>query len=127
MAETAAQLRVADSLFADLSDRMGMAVAFSSTIAPDGAIFGGSTLVVGPKAVKEFEEARGAGTSLTWRPVYALAAESGDLGLTIGESIATGRSPSGAAVQRFGKYLTVWQRESNGSWKFVIDGGSATR
>jgi ketosteroid isomerase-like protein len=114
-------------LFADLADRMGSAFAFSNTVAPYGAVFGGPTLVIGPAAVREFEEARGAGTSLTWRPVDALAAESGDLGFTIGEYIATGRSPSGAAVQRFGKYLTVWQRQPDGGWKFVIDGGNATR
>jgi ketosteroid isomerase-like protein len=82
---------------------------------------------VGPRAVKEFQETEGAGTSLSWRPVYALAAESGDLGFTVGEYIATGRSPSGAAVQRFGKYLTVWQRQQDGSWKFVMQGGHATR
>jgi len=127
MAETALRVRVADSLFADLADRMGTAIAFSNTIAPDGAIFGGSRLIVGPTAVREYEEAQGAGTSLTWRPVYAAVAESEDLGFTVGESIATGRSPSGAAVQRFGKYLTIWQRQADGSWKFVMHGGNATR
>jgi ketosteroid isomerase-like protein len=127
IAETALRVRVADSVFADLADRMGTATAFANTIADDGAIFGGPRLIVGPKAVKEFEEEQGAGTSLTWRPVYAAVAESGDLGFTIGESIATGRSPSGAAVQRFGKYLTIWQRQSDGSWKFVMHGANATR
>jgi hypothetical protein len=127
VAEIALRVRIADSLFADLADRLGTAVAFSSTVAPDGAIFGGPRLIVGPTAVKDFEEAQGAGTSLTWRPLYAVAAESGDLGFTIGESITTGRSPSGAAVQRFGKYLTVWQRQPDGSWKFVMHGGNATR
>lgn len=127
VAENALRLRVADSLFADLADRMGTADAFASAIAPDGAMFGDSRLIVGPRAVREFEEAQGAGTSLTWRPVYAAVAESGDLGFTIGESIATGRSPSGAAVQRFGKYLTIWQRQPDGGWKFVIHGANATR
>jgi len=126
-AETAQQLRLADSSFADLADRMGSAYAFESSIAPDGAIFGGPQLLVGPQAVKDFEQAQGSGTSLTWRPVFVLAAGSGDLGATVGEYIATGRGPSGAAVQRFGKYLTVWQRQPDGSWKFVMRGGNATR
>ena len=65
------------------------------------------------------------GTSLTWQPVYALAAASGDLGFSIGESVATSLGPSGAAVQRFGKYLTVWRKQQNGDWKFVVDGGSS--
>jgi hypothetical protein len=127
IAETASRLRVADSLFSDLADRMGTAFAFSSTVAPEGGMFGGPTLAIGPRAVRELEETEGSGTSLTWRPVYAVAAESGDLGFTVGEYIATGRSPSGAAVQRFGKYLTVWQRQPDGAWKFVMQGRNATR
>lgn len=125
--DAAPAVRAADSAFADLADRMGLAFAFSNTVAPNGAIFGGPRLIVGPDAVREYYLAQGSGTSLTWHPVYAAAAGSGDLGFTIGEYIATGRGPSGAAVQRFGKYLTVWQRQHDGTWKFVIDGGNPTR
>lgn len=125
--DAAPAVRAADSSFADLADRMGVAFAFSNTVAPDGAIFGGPRLVVGPDAVREYYLAQGTGTSLTWHPVYAMASGSGDLGFTIGDYIATGRGPSGAAVQRFGKYLTVWQRQHDGTWKFVIDAGNATR
>jgi hypothetical protein len=122
--EGRAALRVADSLFSDLSYRMGMAFAFSNTVAPYGAVFGDPSLVVGPAAVMDYLGPRGEGTSLTWTPVYADIAASGDLGYTVGEYIATGRGPSGAAVQRFGKYLTVWKKQPDGTWKFLIDGGS---
>lgn len=124
--EAAARIRGVDSLFSDLADRMGTAYAFSNTIARYGAVFGGTRLVVGPDAVNEFYSTQNGGTALTWRPVFGSVAASGDLGFTIGEYIATGRGPSGAAVQRFGKYLTVWQRQSDGTWKFVVDGENAT-
>ena len=124
--EAAARIRGVDSLFSDLADRMGTAYAFSNTVARYGAVFGGTRLVVGPDAINEFYSTQNGGTALTWRPVYGSVAASGDLGFTIGEYIATGRGPSGAAVQRFGKYLTVWQRQSDGSWKFVVDGGNPT-
>ena len=124
--ETVAKVRGADSLFSDLADRMGVAYAFSNTVAADGILFGSPALVIGPNAVREFYTTRGAGTSLTWRPVHAWAAGSQDMGFTIGEYIATGRGPSGAAVQRFGKYLTVWKRQRDGTWKFVVDGGNST-
>jgi ketosteroid isomerase-like protein len=123
----AAAVRAADSLFADLSDRMGVAFAFSNTVAPTGVVFAGPRLVVGPKAVSEYYTSQPGGTSLTWHPVYSVAAESGDLGFTVGEYIATGRGPSGAAVQRFGKYLTVWERQPDGTWKFDVDGGNPTK
>jgi hypothetical protein len=110
----------------DLSDRMGLGFASSSTIAPVGVLFGSSQLIVGPDAVRDFYATFAPGTSLTWRPVYAWVTGSRDLGFTVGESVATGRGPSGAAVQRFGKYLSVWQHQRDGSWKFVVAGGNAT-
>jgi ketosteroid isomerase-like protein len=105
---------------------MGLGFASSSTIAPVGVLFGSPELIVGPDAVRDFYARLAPGTSLTWRPVYAWVASSRDLGFTVGESVETGRGPSGAAVQRFGKYLTVWQRQRAGDWKFVVAGGSAT-
>ncbi|HVX38043.1 MAG TPA: hypothetical protein VHB25_00625 [Gemmatimonadaceae bacterium] len=126
VAGAAFNIREADSLFSDLADRMGTANAFGAYVAPYGVIFGAPTLVVGPSAVRAYFTARSAGTSLAWRPVFQGAAGSLDLGFTVGEYIATGRGASGAAVQRFGKYLTIWQRQPNGDWKFVVDGGNPT-
>jgi len=126
LAGAVADVRAADSLFSDLADRLGTGFAFANTVAPEGVLFAPTHLVIGPKAVDEFFRAQPPGSSLTWRPVYASVAGSRDLGFTIGESIRTLRGPSGAAVQRFGKYLTVWQKQSDGSWKFVVDGGNVT-
>jgi len=124
--EAFAAVRSADSSFSDLADRMGVGFAFANTIASDGVVFGSPRLVIGPDATRDFFASRPPGTSLTWRPVYAWVTGSRDFGFTIGESVSTGRGPSGAAVQRFGKYLTVWQRQRDGSWKFLVDGGSST-
>jgi ketosteroid isomerase-like protein len=126
LADMIASVRAADSVFSDLADRRGTGYAFSNTVADVGVLFSGPHLIVGPKAVDEFYRSRPAGSSLSWRPVHVVVAGSGDLGFTVGEYIATGRGPSGAAVQRFGKYLTVWKRQPDGSWKFVVDGGNET-
>ncbi len=126
VARTALRIRETDSLFSDLADRTGTANAFASYVAAYGVVFDSPALVVGPSAVRAYFAARSTGTSLTWRPVFQGAANSQDLGFTVGEYIATGRGASGAAVQRFGKYLTVWQRQPNGDWKFVVDGGNPT-
>jgi ketosteroid isomerase-like protein len=114
----------ADSDFAEAARLFGTAAAFADAVASDGVMFGGPEIIVGPRAVRElFEEQRG--VSLSWHPIYAAVAASGDLGFTIGESVATSRGPSGAAAQRFGKYLTVWRNEPKGGWKFVVDGGNS--
>jgi len=126
IAEARANVWGADSAFADLGYRMGSAYAFSNTVAADGVVFGNPQLVIGPRAIEDFLSGRGAESSLTWHPVFAAVAGSRDLGYTIGEYTSTGRGPTGAAVQRFGKYLTVWKRQPNGTWKFVVDGGNGS-
>ncbi len=126
LAEARSQVFAADSAFADLGYRMGTAYAFSNSVAPDGVVFGNPQLLIGPQAIQEFFSSRGTESSLSWRPVYAAVAGSRDLGFTVGEYTLTGRGPTGAAVQRFGKYLTVWKRQPNGSWKFVVDGGNGS-
>lgn len=124
--EAIARIRATDSLFSDLADRMGTPFAFANYIDPNGVVFGAPQLVIGPKAVQEFYSSQGGGTSLSWRPTYADVAGSLDLGFTVGEYSITSRGATGAAVQRFGKYLTVWKRQPDGSWKFVVKGGNGT-
>lgn len=124
IAEERSRLRGADSSFSDLSYRMGVAYAFANTVAPDGVVFGDPQLVIGARAIEEYLGARNGQSSLVWQPVFAWVAASRDLGFTIGESTSTGLGASGAAVQRMGKYLTVWKRQSDGTWKYVVDGGN---
>ncbi len=62
--------------------------------------------------------------SLIWRPVKADAAASGDMGYTIGTAESTSRGPDGKEVKRPGKYLTVWKKQADGSWKVVADLGN---
>jgi ketosteroid isomerase-like protein len=126
LGEARTKLRSADSSFSDLSYRMGTAFAFSNTVAENGVVFGSPELRVGPKAVREGFELETERSSLTWNPVYVAIAGSGDLGYTIGDYVSTGRGPSGAAVQRFGKYLTVWRRQKDGTWRFEADAGNSS-
>jgi ketosteroid isomerase-like protein len=123
LAEARASLRSADSSFSDLSYRMGTSYAFSNTVAENGVIFGAPDLRIGPRAIREGFDLQTDVSSLTWKPQLVGVAGSRDLGYTIGEYVSTGRGPSGAAVQRFGKYLTVWRRQKEG-WRFVADGGT---
>ena len=126
-ADAARAVRSADSAFALAAGLQGTGVAFANYIAPHGVVFSNSEIVIGADAVRAlFEEQQRAGGNLNWRPIYADAAESGDLGFTIGESVFTGRGINGTVVQRFGKYLTIWQKQPDGDWRFVVDGGNAS-
>lgn len=126
-AEAVRQVRQADSAFALAADLQGTGIAFAQYVAPQGVVFSGSEIVIGTDAVRAlFDEQQRAGGTLNWRPVYANAAESGDLGFTVGEYVFTGRGTTGTVVQRFGKYLTIWKKQEGGDWLFVVDGGNTS-
>jgi ketosteroid isomerase-like protein len=126
-ADAVRHAREADSAFALAADLEGTGEAFATYIAPEGGVFAGTELVIGTAAVRAlYGEQQRAGGTLNWRPVFADAAPSGDLGMTVGEYVFTGRGANGSVVQRFGKYLTIWQRQPNGDWRFVIDGGNSS-
>jgi len=113
------QLIRADSLFAAMSVSQGAKPAFLAFATDDAISFGG-----GPR-MNEGREAIGAafdgfpsGAVLAWWPVAAVIAESGDLGCTVGEATIE-------SLKQYSKYLTIWKRQRDGSWKFVADGGNA--
>jgi ketosteroid isomerase-like protein len=124
-ADAVRQVREADSAFALAADLQGTGIAFATYVAPQGVVFSGSEIVIGTDAVRAlYDEQQRAGGTLNWRPVYADAVESGDLGWTVGEYVFTGRGINGSVVQRFGKYLTIWKKQPDGDWRFVVDGGN---
>jgi ketosteroid isomerase-like protein len=59
---------------------------------------------------------------LSWEPVYEKIAENGDIGYTYGIWTNTIKA-SGEKSQ--GTYVTVWQKQEDGSWKFVLDTGTS--
>lgn len=52
---------------------------------------------------------------LSWWPLYAGIARSGDLGFTTG--------PYAVGGERRGHYFTVWKKQPDGAWKWVLDAG----
>ena len=55
---------------------------------------------------------------------HAEAAKDGSLGYTFGSSEVSFRNEKGEIQKRSGRYLTVWRRQPDGSWKVVSDIGS---
>ena len=66
------------------------------------------------------------GTSLTWTPVRADMAASGDLGFTYGNYVFKSKNKEGQIVTNYGKYVSVWKKQSDGSWKVVVDMGNSS-
>ncbi len=61
------------------------------------------------------------GNSLAWTPSTVTAAGSGDMAFVQGTYTASMKGPDGKAVSDTGKYLEVWKKQADGSWKAVED------
>ena len=59
---------------------------------------------------------------LAWQPAFAGMAQAGDLGFTTGpwesKPDINDKTPSG-----YGHFVTMWKKQADGSWKFVLDLG----
>lgn len=60
------------------------------------------------------------GFALEWEATGVDVAESGDLGYTIGAFELT-TEQDGASMVTIGKYVTVWSKQDDGSWKVQVD------
>jgi len=116
------ELMDADKAFSKLSSEEGMNHAFLSYCANDGVLLlEGSMPVVGHESVKNLiERSDDSGVKLTWEPIHAMVAESGDLGYTYG---IFSRYAVALDSTIKGTYVSVWVKE-NGDWKFVLDSGN---
>jgi len=63
---------------------------------------------------------------LTWTPVHADMAASGDMGYTYGTYEFHSKDKDGNATVEYGKYTTVWKKQKDGSWKVAMDMGNAS-
>ena len=61
------------------------------------------------------------GAAVSWEPVKVEVARSGDLGYAHGTYQLTMNDPAGKPLTDRGKYVTVWKKQADGSWKVVAD------
>ena len=66
------------------------------------------------------------GTSLTWAPVKTDMAASGDLGYTYGNYVFKSKDKEGKPVTAYGKYMSVWKKQRDGSWQVAVDMGNSS-
>jgi ketosteroid isomerase-like protein len=106
------QIDDAERAFAQAVAQSGIVQGFRQFASPDAVMF----LPDPTPAQPALAEARWPG-DLLWRAQYVGVAQSGDLAFSAGPSLLRGGGgrPSG------GFYLTVWRRQPNGGWKFVLD------
>jgi ketosteroid isomerase-like protein len=110
-------LVAAERAFAKVGEAKGIKDSFLAYIADDGVLFRPSP-VPGKAWLTEHPNPP---VQLTWHPVHAEIARSGDLGWTTGPYEITVKEEKG-----YGQFSTVWKRQADGAWKFVADLGVET-
>lgn len=120
---TTEDLMKVDREFSALSAEAGMKKAFLE-YADDSAVLlqNGVMPLRGKEAlINSFKQFSDEDFELIWEPLAGEISRSGDLGFTYGLYTTTLHADS--SIHR-GKYVTIWKKQADGSWKFVLDGGN---
>ncbi|MEZ5955300.1 MAG: hypothetical protein R3C13_13475 [Hyphomonas sp.] len=106
----------AERAFAAYGYASGVKTSFTSYAAPDAIMFAPDPVNVHDYfSVQPDAPPDPARPHLVWWPLWAGISRSGDLGFTSG--------PYGFDEVRRGWYFTIWQKQPDGLWKWVLDAG----
>ena len=112
-----------EQAFSKMAEEKTTREAFMTFIADDGLLFRPGA-VNGKKWMIEHPVPPPSGKRplLAWQPSFAGMSASGDMGFTTGpwESKADIKDANPTA---YGHFVTVWKKQADGSWKFVVDLG----
>lgn len=98
---------------------------FASWFAEDGVALGnGQAPVIGSVAIARSAKWSPKDYQLTWTPTDARMGPSGDMGYTWGHFEGHSKDAAGNPVTTTGRYITVWRKQADGSWKVVLDAGA---
>jgi ketosteroid isomerase-like protein len=107
----------------DVAEKGG--AAFALWCAPDAVLLGnGAAPIVGRVAIEKSANWSPKDYQLTWTPTDAMMGPSGDMGYTWGHYEGRSKDANGNPVLTSGRYMTIWRKETDGNWKFVLDAGA---
>ena len=112
----------ADKSFSDMSVQKGMKAAFIEYIDSNGVLLKPDHLpIVGAHAIDFLIAQEDSGYTLNWQPHNAVVAKAGDLGYTYGVYALHQKSVDTVV---YGTSVSIWKKQEDGSWKFVLDSGN---
>ncbi len=81
-----------------------------------------SPMAIGKEAIREASAPIASpGFSVAWEPMKIGVARSGDIGYAIGTFEGTDVDAAGNPVPVKGKYVEIWNKQADGSWKVAAD------
>jgi ketosteroid isomerase-like protein len=112
----------------ELEGRFGQAVAegggkvFATWFADDAVVLNnGKPAVLGRGAIATQANWDPKQYSLTWTPQGAQMGPSNDMGFTWGHYEGHANDAKGQPVVTTGRYITIWKKTSDGTWKVAMD------
>lgn len=118
-----------EQAFSDYSKQHGFAKAIAEYAADDVIkLNSGRFAAFGKAQLRKEANVDSIGSSqgtLTWKPLKVDVSESGDMASAFGDWYFTFKLPETFKdTTLYGNYITVWKKQKDGTWKFIIDGGN---
>jgi ketosteroid isomerase-like protein len=112
----------ADRAFSRMSEEKGMKNAFLEYIDSNGVLLRPNHLpLLGADAIDFLIGQNDSNFTLQWEPRGGSVAQSGELGYTYG---IYALKPGGKDTIMYGNYVSIWKKQSDGKWKYILDSGN---
>ncbi len=122
------ELVAVEDAFSAMAQEKGILAAFQHFAAPDAAFIDTDPRKFrGPAAVLERMGRTPAGATLKWSAWFTDVSDDGTLGYNYGRYEFRASGPDGQERTGAGWFLSIWKRQPDGSWRYVMDTGAPDR
>jgi len=114
--------------FSAMAQEKGVLAAFEHFAAPDVAFIDTDPRQFrGADAVRRRMGNFPANTKLTWSAYFTDVSDDGTLGYNYGRYEVRGPAPDGTERVSGGWFLSIWKKQPDGTWRYVMDTGVPDR
>lgn len=113
-----------DKEFSDYAQKNGLAEAFFEYADSNAIKLPGKGHPIKGKVAIKNSMPTSRNVSLIWEPLLGEISESCDLGYTLGKWVFILKDSTGNEQKGYGYYVSIWKKQKDGSWKWVIDLGN---
>ena len=122
------ELAALEDEFCAATRTMGILAAFKHYAAPDATMLAADPRQFrGAAAIEQVLGPDRPGVSVTWSAYHTDISEDGTLGYNYGRYEWTFPRADGTTAKSTGWFLTIWKRQPDGTWRFVLDTGVPDR
>jgi ketosteroid isomerase-like protein len=116
------EIESVEAAFAASVAEHGIHQGFLEFAADDAILIRNSRATEGKAAIgTRFAQSSDAGQKLTWSPRKIEVARSGELAYSFGDFVFISLDSIGQADTLNGNFCTIWKKQTDGTWKYVVD------